>query len=108
MVDYLAPYKLSKEARESWDYFITDELVYGVQDIDAVDRGRSEGYLKAYTNRHMWGEMFWKYMLPEVNYCCIVEAEPDTAEGRNGGVPNPTWLDDEPVISLVGQLTQHS
>jgi len=57
MIDYLAPYKLLKEASESCDYLFTDKLIYAIQYCDVVNSWRYGGYIEAYLNRDVWLEI---------------------------------------------------
>jgi hypothetical protein len=51
------PWRLLKEARESWDYFISDEIVYAAEIRDGQPLKRREGYLDSYISGRLWFEV---------------------------------------------------
>ncbi len=113
MIDYLAPYKLLKEARESWDYIFTDKLVYAIQDRDVVNRGRYCGYLQAYLKREVWlticirvshlsGQIRDYFWLIE----SLVEPDANRALGRHDDLGSRFRLDDKSMTGLIGQFSE--
>ena len=51
---------LLEKARESWDHFLTDELVYAVEPIK-VDRDFKGGYVERYVRSHFQVELAFAY-----------------------------------------------
>lgn len=113
MTDYLAPFKLLKEARKSWDYFLSDELVYAIQDRDVIFGGRYGGCLEAYLNGSSWVEMCFKSRAiggnPGYNFWLIerrVVSEDGCTAWRDDEFHGGGGNSNESVISLIRQLSE--
>lgn len=82
---YEPSYLLLKEARESWDYAVSDEVVDVLNDFEAT-RDTFHAISKDYLEGEAWIEF---YLTLELNrkaqYCGIIEAfDGDRVSGRNG------------------------
>lgn len=55
MVDYPSPYRLLEEARKTWDYFVSDEVVYEGKFIDR-QRSRVVSWVDDYLSNDVWFE----------------------------------------------------
>jgi hypothetical protein len=102
MADYLTPYKLLKEARESWDYLFTDKLVYAIEPGEVQSPKGQSIELKAYINTDFYFEtiLHMKY-----NYAvAIVEglATKDSRKIRGSYLrAEETWNDSLMLIDAV-------
>jgi len=73
----LSPWHLLDEARKSWDYFISDEIVYQAEVRDPEGVGRQEGYVKDYIEGRLWFEVVALGLKNEVlQLVWLVEAYP--------------------------------
>jgi hypothetical protein len=113
-VDYLMPFKLLKEARESWDYFLTNELVYAIQDRDVIGRRRYTWCLKAYLKGNIWIELCIRnrtaiggsyHNLWLIEYSSYVN--PYFATTRDTYFGNALRLDEKSMLSFIGQFSEN-
>jgi len=102
----LSPWHLLDEARKSWDYFISDEIVYQAEVRDPEGVRRQEGYVKDYIEGRLWFEVVALGLENEVlQLVWLVEAYP--RELVVAAEPNPhepvNW-GDNPMLVFVRQL----
>ena len=57
MVNPSHPLELRKEACKSWDYFISDEIVYAAEVRDRKLIRKQEGYIQDYIEGNLWFEV---------------------------------------------------
>jgi len=106
----LSPWHLLDEARKSWDYFISDEIVYQAEVGDPEGVGRQEGYVKDYIEGRLWFEVVALGVgneEPELVWLVeayprelVVAAEPNPHEPVNWG--------DNAMLVFVRQLAEDS
>ena len=102
------PLGLREEARKSWDYFISDEIVYQAEVRDPEGVGRQEGHVKDYIEGRLWFEVVALGLENEVlQLVWLVEAYP--RELVVAAEPNPhepvNW-GDNPMLVFVRQLAE--
>lgn len=114
MKDYLAPYRMLKEARKTWDYVITDKLVYGIQDSDVIVGGRRSGYVESYLKGHIWIEACFRVADGNARgryYIYLIESsvqlEDNPLLSWNNQIRSGLGLDNESVIGFVRQLSDN-
>lgn len=110
MIDYLAPYKLLKEARESWQYVFSDEVVYAFQHGDIIIGRGQGGYLDSYLEGYGWIEFFCYpvFVCPGHSYAwvAIMERDMNFCWPFNDSPRSTLRLNDEAVLSAVGDFSQ--
>ena len=109
-----------KEARESWDDFVTDEFVYVMEDTHGVSFDHSSAKLfnfKSYTQRKVWVELLLRFSVGVLgdSDCSalrmLVESN-DIGKQRTTGTSNSIakfgkdW-GDKPVFIGVGDISEY-
>lgn len=110
MIDYLAPYKLLKEAREAWQYVFSDEVVYAFQHGDIIIGRGQGGYLDSYLKGYGWIEFFCYpvFVCPGHSYAwvAIMERDMNFCWPFDDSPRSTLRLNDEAVLSAVGDFSQ--
>jgi len=82
---FLHPIRLLKKARESWDYFATDELVYIVENVDLLPTEDGMRRVEKYLNGEAWIELSAKLAatseLKEAEMVALIEVD-GVGQGR--------------------------
>ena len=107
----LDPFKLLKVARESWQHFVSDEVIYAVQYGDIILGGEQGGYLNAYLKGDGWCELFSQpFRVGPSGYhlkVAILEAADPNLGWRLDDGPGPSLrLNDELMLGTVGEFPQ--
>lgn len=73
MLNYDPSFRLLEEARKSWDYIVSDELVHSIQPVNVNFYGLN-GIAKEYVVNTMWVEAHLTFkMQGHAHYACIVQ-----------------------------------
>lgn len=105
----LNPWELLKEARERWDYFISDKIVYfeqGVGGDDAVDRGIPFS-VSSYLKGDLWFENV-AWFDEEFCIAFLVEVHDDSRVGiGKPDIRSRPGLGNDPMLIDIGNVTEN-
>ena len=75
----LTAFSLRQEARETWQYIVTDKLVQGIQHRCLHESERRRCFVGLYLDGKCWFELICKLEVPEPTYfSAVLEIAPDT------------------------------
>jgi len=106
----LEPLWWRKEARQSWDYIVTDEAAYIAQFRDIESARQKGGYPYLYLKGKIWIEVhFGVNVNGKLNlYLAIIEAVDDaTRNSTNRGIDLSSEWNEKLMFISVGEVIQH-
>ncbi len=100
-------YRLREEARKSWDYFISDEIVYAAELRDGEVPGGQRGYIETYVEHGLWFEVVARGANNEGKFVYIVEAESQSfVSTAKAEVNDSTHGRDNAMLVFISQLPE--
>lgn len=97
------PFRLREEAREEWEHFVTDEIVYGSEDFGAVAR-LGPFSAKDYAEGRLWLEVRGRFV-GERDFCAVIEVLDIQSFNLGDGHPHFVPTDGNGVV-LVDSAQQ--